>query len=48
MKLVYLPEIDEDSDRLYFFLLEKDPHAAIQAMESVDEKEKFGGSDQSK
>lgn len=41
MKLVYLPEANEDLDRLYFFLLEKDPHAAIQAMESIDENAKL-------
>lgn len=37
MKLVFLPEASDDIDRLYEFLVEKNPVAAQKAMLAIDE-----------
>ena len=37
MKLVFLPEAVEDIDRLYDFLIEKNPVSAQKAMLAIDE-----------
>ena len=37
MKLVFLPEAVEDIDRLYHFLMQKNPVAAQKAMLAIDE-----------
>lgn len=37
MKLVFLPEAEEDIERLYAFLVEKNPLAAQKAMLAIDE-----------
>lgn len=37
MKLVFLPEVSDDIDRLYGFLKDKNPRSAQKAMLAIDE-----------
>lgn len=37
MKLVFLPEVSDDIDRLYKFLVAKNPRSAQKAMLAIDE-----------
>lgn len=37
MKLIFLPEVSDDIDRLYNFLKDKNPRSAQRAMLAIDE-----------